>query len=396
MPHALNAAEQTRIAAGRPDEAGSAAAASGTLAINVPAVVGNWRRLRDLVAPAACAAVVKADAYGTGLIEVGAALAAAGCDTFFVAVPSEGIRLRRACPKAVIYILNGLAVGQGGFYLAHRLRPVLGSQEEIGEWRALCGDGGTQAEAALHVDTGMNRLGLSMQDFASLMSARAKAPLGFPLALVMSHFVTSDDAGHPLNARQMQDFREARALAPEIPGSLANSSGIFLGAGAHHDLVRPGYALFGGNPTPKHENPMRTVVTLTVPILQLRSIEPGETIGYDAQWTARRRLRVATLSAGYADGYPRAATATDAKREARAPVGEAIIALRRCPFVGRVSMDLITVDVTDLPEGAVKRGDQAILIGEGLPLDEVGRRAETIGYEILTRLGRRYERRYLE
>ncbi|MFI5010712.1 MAG: alanine racemase [Hyphomicrobiales bacterium] len=382
--------------ASRQDDAElEAARASGSLAVDLSAVVANWRRLRDRVAPAACAAVVKADAYGTGLVEAGSALAGAGCDTFFVAVPSEGVALRRACPTAAIYILNGLAAGQGGLYLAHALRPVLGSRAEIAEWQAVSRAAGGLAGAALHVDTGMNRLGLPMLEFAALVSAMPKAAFGFPVVLVMSHFVTSDNADHPLNARQMQAFREARALCPEIPGSLANSSGIFLGAAAQHDLVRPGYALFGGNPTPSAPNPMRGVVTLTAPVAQLRYVEAGETVGYDAQWTARDRRHIATLSAGYADGYPRAATATDAKLAASVPAGEAIIAGARCPFVGRVSMDLITVDVTALPEGAVKRGDPAILIGEGLPIDEVGLRAATIGYEILTRLGRRYERRYL-
>jgi alanine racemase len=290
-------------------------------------------------------------------------------------------------------VLNGLAKGQGPLYLAQRLRPVLGSRAEITEWQETCREAGLPGEAALHVDTGMKRLGLSMDDFARLMSEGA--PLGFPPTLLVSHFVMSDNAQHPLNARQMRTFAEARALAPEIPASLANSSGIFLGSLAHHDCVRAGYALFGGNPLPGRDNPMRNVVTLTVPIAQIGTVESGETIGYDAQWTAQRRLKVATLSAGYADGYPRGATATDAKHEAGIPAGEAIIAGRRCPFVGRVSMDLITVDVTEVPDSEIGRGDPALLIGEGLPIDEVGRRAGTIGYEILTRLGRRYERRYV-
>jgi alanine racemase len=374
-------------------EEAAARAASGTLTIDLSAIIANWRQLRDRIAPAACAAVVKADAYGTGLTETGSALAGVGCDTFFVAVPAEGIALRRACPRATIYILNGLAVGQGDLYLTHRLRPVLGSMLEIAEWRASCRDKADYEAAALHIDTGMNRLGLSLQEFAALM-APGKTGLGFPVELLMSHFVTSDNAAHPLNARQIRDFREARSLCPEIPASLANSSGIFLGGAAHHDLVRPGYALFGGNPTPGRENPMRNVVTLTVPITQLRFVEKGETVGYDAQWTAGEKRRIATLSAGYADGYPRGATATDAKLAAATPTGEALIAGRRCPFVGRVSMDLITVDVTAVPEDSLGRGDPAVLIGENLPIDEVGRRAETIGYEILTRLGRRYERKY--
>jgi alanine racemase len=393
MSHALNA--RPNEAPARSSEAGLPEAASGTLSIDLGAIIANWRSLRDRIAPAECAAVVKADAYGTGLERVGAALAAAGCRSFFVAVPSEALRLRGVAPQAAIYALNGLARGQGRLYLASDLRPVLGSLDEIGEWRALCREAGVAGHAAIHVDTGMNRLGLSTADLAEVMS-RGATKLGFVPALLLGHFVTSDNAGHPLNARQIQAFREARALAPEIPGSLANSSGIFLGAAARHDLARPGYALFGGNPTPDRGNPMRSVVTLTVPIVQLRFIQSGETVGYDAQWTARRRIRVATLAGGYGDGYPRAATATDAKLEAGIPAGEAIIAGRRCPFIGRVSMDLITVDVTDVPEAEIGRGDPATLIGEELSVDEVGRRAETIGYEVLTRLGRRYERRYLE
>jgi alanine racemase len=397
MPHAVNTtmpngenAAPDLVCAPMPESA------SGTLSIDLGAVIANWRRLGLEASGAECASVVKADAYGTGLERVGAALATAGCRTFFVAVPSEGVRLRAVVPQAAIYVLNGLATGQGHLYLNHRLRPVLGSREEIAEWQAVCRETGLAGEAALHVDTGMKRLGLSLADFAGLMSERKRAPLGFPPTLLVSHFVMSDNAGHPLNPRQMLSFEEARACAPDIPASIANSSGIFLGRRARHDCVRAGYALFGGNPTPGRENPMRSVVTLTVPIAQIGTVESGETIGYDAQWTARRRLRVATLSAGYADGYPRGATATDAKREAGIPAGEAIIAGRRCPFVGRVSMDLITVDVTAVPEGEVRRGDPATLVGEGLRIDEVGQRAGTIGYEILTRLGRRYERRYVE
>jgi alanine racemase len=382
----------THVRAGLPADI-SPAAASGVLTIDLGAIVANWRWLKERVAPAECAGVVKADAYGCGLAEVGAALARAGCATFFVAVPSEGLTLRRACPEAAIYILNGLAAGQSDLYREARLRPVLGSPDEIAEWRALTA--GRAAEpAAIHVDTGMNRLGLSPGDFAALVGAQGRAAFDFPVALVMSHFVTSDDAENPLNARQMALFARMRALCPDVPASLANSSGVFLGPAAHHDLARPGYALYGGNPTPGRDNPMRAVVSLTVPVAQLRWIEAGETVGYDAQWRAPARRRIATVSAGYADGYPRGASATDAKSAGGLPAGEAIVAGRRCPFVGRVSMDLITIDVTDLPEDAVGRGDPATLIGEGLDIDEVGRRAGTIGYEVLTRLGRRFERRY--
>jgi alanine racemase len=377
----------------RADEVLAAARAGGTLTIDLAAIVANWRLLRQRAAPAACAAVVKANAYGCGLAEVGAALAAAGCDTFFVAVLAEAILLRRVCPAATIYVLNGLARGQTNLYLEHELRPVLGSTDEIAEWRAFATTAGARP-AAIQVDTGMNRLGLPPQELATLVSGGA-TQLGFSLALLMSHFVTSDNAGHPLNARQIDEFRAARALVPAIPASLANSSGVFLGTAAHHDLVRPGYALYGGNPTPSRDNPMRDVVTLTVPIVQVRLIEEGATVGYDAQWTAGGQRRIATIPIGYADGYPRGASATHVKQASSTPAGEAVIAGRRCPFAGRVSMDLITIDVSDIPESAVRRGDPVTLIGEGLSIDEVGMRAGTIGYEILTRLGQRYERRYL-
>ena len=310
------------MSAGAQEARETAARASGVLDIDLSAITANWRQLRSLVAPSACAAVVKADAYGTGLVEAGSALAAAGCESFFVAVPSEGIALRGQCPNATIYILNGLAAGQGALYVAHRLRPVLGSLAEIAEWRAALHGDAERGPAAVHIDTGMSRLGLSLHEFASLISASSRAALGFPLALVISHFVASDEADHPLNARQMRDFTEARALCPEIPASLANSSGIFLARDAHHDLARPGYALFGGNPTPRRENPMRNVVTLTVPIVQMRLIEKGESVGYDAQWTARERHRIATLSAGYADGYPRGASVSDERLKAASPIAE--------------------------------------------------------------------------
>jgi len=373
----------------------AAAPASGVLTIDLNAVVANWKTLRERVAPAVCAAAVKANAYGTGLAETGAALAAAGCGTFFVAVPSEGLTLRRAAPSATIYVLNGLAIGQEALYLANGLWPVLGSREEIAEWRVVAGGAGVAGAAAIHVDTGINRLGFTKADFAALIGETGTQGLGFPLALLMSHFVTSDDPDHPLNPRQITAFNEVRALCPDVKASLANSSGIFLGRETHFDMVRPGYALYGGNPTRGRENPMRGVVTLTVPIAQIRVVEAGETVGYDAQWTATGRRRIAILPIGYGDGYPRAATATDAKRERQIAAGQAIIAGQRCPFAGRVSMDLITVDVTEIPEADVRRGDPAILIGDDLPIDEVAGRGETIGYEVLTRLGRRYQRRYL-
>jgi alanine racemase len=211
----------------------------------------------------------------------------------------------------------------------------------------------------------------------------------------MSHFMSSEAPDDPANVRQIEAFQSVRAALPGIPASLCNSSGIFLPQRPHLDLVRPGYALYGGNPTPARANPMQAVVRLEARVIQVRDAGPGETVGYNGQWTARRPLRIATLSVGYADGYPRAASATDAKADVGTPMGEAIVSGRRCSVVGRVSMDLLTIDVTALANHAVKRGDLVTLIGDGLDVDEVGARAGTIGYEILTSLGRRYARAYI-
>jgi alanine racemase len=290
-------------------------------------------------------------------------------------------------------VLNGLLPGSASAYGALNLRPVLGSREEIGEWAAFNRIAATRLPAAIHVDTGMNRLGLKVEDAVALMGDVLLND--FEPALLMSHFVSSEVPDDPINARQIQAFAAARAVFPSVPASLCNSSGIFLPQNPHLDLVRPGYALYGGNPMPGRDNPMRPVVRLEARVIQLREADPGETVGYNSQWTAGSRRRLVTLSAGYADGYPRAASATDAKARTGARMGEAIVAGRRCPFAGRVSMDLLSVDVTDVPENRVRRGDLVTLIGDDLDVDEVGARAGTIGYEILTGLGRRYARNYI-
>jgi alanine racemase len=205
----------------------------------------------------------------------------------------------------------------------------------------------------------------------------------------MSHFVTSETPEHPLNDKQIRLFREIRVLFRGLPASLANSSGIFLGSSAHCDLVRPGYALYGGNPMPGRANPVKPVVGLQGRIAQVRGIARGSTVGYNATWTARRPSRIAVVGVGYADGFLRAASASDGN-----PGGEAIVAGKRCPFAGRVSMDLLAIDVTDLPERDARRGDLVTLIGIDIGVDDVAARAATIGYEVLTSLGRRYARIY--
>ncbi len=369
-----------------PDEAG------GLLTIDLSALASNWRTLQDRAGAAECSAVVKADAYGIGIEQAVPALAQAGCRTFFVAHLSEAIRVRAAAADAAVYVLNGLPPGSGDSFARWDLRPVLGSQDEVSEWAAFCGANGTRRPAALHVDTGMNRLGLPVSEGLALTGdERLQA---FEPALLMSHLVSAEEAENPINDRQIAAFDALRQALPGIRASLANSSGIFLPQKPQYDLVRPGIALYGGNPTPSHLNPMRPVVELAGRIVQTRTVRDGETVGYNAQWTAEGERRLAVVSVGYADGYVRAGGVTDAKRREGIPSGEVIVAGQRCPLAGRVSMDLIIVDVTDFPAGGVRRGDPVTLIGGDLTVDEVGRRAGTISYEILTNLGRRYARAY--
>lgn len=364
-----------------------AAEAGGVLTIDLAAIEANWRALGRRALPAECAAVLKANAYGCGLEQVAAQLVRAGCKTFFVADLEEARRLRALAEEPAIYVLNGLLPGTAAAFAAARVRPVIGSMVELAEWDAFCATHQWQGGAALHVDTGMNRLGISVAEAAALAS-RIRAE-NHGITLLMSHFACADTPEHPLNDRQIRLFREVRLLYRGIPSSLANSSGVFLGNPAHCDLVRPGGALYGSNPTPGRSNPMQQVVRLDAHILHVRSVAKGETIGYGAAWTARHASRIAVCAVGYADGYLRAASSTDA-----APGADAIVAGKRCPIAGRISMDLLAIDISALPENAVRRGHTATLIGDEITVDELANRAGTIGYEILTSLGQRYHRVY--
>ncbi len=352
---------------------------TATLTIDLGALRANWRKLADMVAPAECAAVVKANAYGCGLEQAAAALWAEGARTYFVARLSEGMRARKILPQATIYVLDGLAPGTAADLRAAHLRPALGSLDEIREWASAGG-----GAAALHFDTGMNRLGLAAADCCAALAALGARP-----ALVMSHFSSSEDPGAPQNGRQVEAFAALSKPLQNTPLSLSNSSGIFLNAKPWLDVARPGYALYGGNPTPDRPNPMRAVVTLEAPILQTRDIAAGETVGYNARWTATRPTRLAIIPVGYADGIPRGAKGADGKAGAPVAIGGL-----RCPIVGRVSMDLIAIDATDAADSAVRRGAPVEILGPTIGVDEVGEAAGTIGYEILTGLGDRYRRVY--
>jgi alanine racemase len=354
----------------------------GALAIDLDAIEANWRTLARRIVTVECGAVVKANAYGLGLEPVTTKLAKAGCKTFFVADLAEARRVRGCTHEAAIYVLNGCSPQTAATFAEINARPVINSMTELAEWDAFVAARNWQGGAALHVDTGMNRLGISAEEAAALAS-RVQAE-NHGITLLMSHLACAEMAHHPLTASQIKLFREVRTLYRGIPASLANSAGIFLGDSALYDLARPGAALYGINPTPGRPNPMRGVVELTGRILQVRKVGRGKTVGYGATWTAKRDSRLAVAALGYADGLLRAASGTDRERGA-----VAIVARKLCPFAGRISMDLVCIDITDLSDGLVHRGDLATFIGGAIAVDDVATSAKTIGYEVLTRLGPR-------
>ena len=373
--------------------------AAAVLTVDLGAVVANWQLLRARLRPgASLGAAVKANAYGLGAPEVTAALAAAGCRSFFVATIEEGIEVRAvlagaseaAIPQsAAVYVLNGLAPGADEALIAHSLTPVLNSLGDIAAWSAAARRHEAQLPAALHIDTGMSRLGLPAEELACLVDEPGLLA-GVAPALVMSHLACADQPEHPLNEGQRQAFAEALAalapvLAPARPqASLANSAGIFLGPSFHFDLARPGAALYGIQPLTWGPNPMRPVVSLRARILQVRTVAPPKTVGYGATYAVAQPSRIATVAVGYADGYLRSLS-----NRGRATVGAFEV-----PLVGRVSMDLITVDVSAVPAEIACPGAFVELIGAAQTVDSVAARAGTIGYEILTALGSRYARVY--
>lgn len=363
------------------------AVSTGILTIDLDAIVANWRKLEKTAVPAECGAAVKADAYGCGLDPVVRALVEAGCKTFFVATLDEARAARAAAPEAAVYLLNGLLQNSGDALAAINVQPVIGDLNEFAEWEAFCRRSGWKGGAAVHVDTGMNRLGFNVADAQAIVPRIAAGNHG--ITLVMSHLACADSLNHPLNARQAHAFREIAHLFSGVPASLGNSSGIFLGPSFQFDLVRPGAALYGINPTPEAANPMAPVIDLKARIVQVRQIARGDSVGYGATWVARRPTRIAVVAAGYADGYFRAAGSSDGSRGA-----EVIVGGKRCPLAGRISMDLLGVDVTDAPANAARRGQLVTLIGDGITVDELAHHYGTIGYEVLTSLGRRYQRVY--
>jgi alanine racemase len=367
--------------------AAATATSPGILTVDLDAIVANWRKLEKTAVPAECAGVIKADAYGCGVEPVARALAGAGCKTFFVATLDEARAAREALPSAELYVLDGFFQNSGDSFAKINCKPVIGDLNELAEWDVFCRRSGWSGGAAIHIDTGMNRLGLTLVEAQGIVPRINAGDHG--ITLVMSHLACAESLNHPLNAKQVAAFREIASLFSGVPASLSNSSGVYLGPQFQFDMVRPGAALYGINPTPEADNPMQPVVELKARIVQLRNVERGDSVGYGGTWTARRPTKLAIVSAGYADGYFRAASANDGTRGA-----EVIVAGKRCPVAGRISMDLMAIDITDLPDKTARRGHMVTLIGEGITVDELAHHFGSIGYEVLTSLGTRYARIY--
>ena len=353
------------------------------ITVRLGAVAANFKTAQRLAGPAVVGAVVKADAYGTGMVPVARSLLGAGCDTFFAARLEEGIALRPLAPKARIFVLDGAQPDMVSALIVHNLTPVLNSIADIAAWSAAARETGTKLDAAIHIDTGMNRLGLPAAELAILAGEHVKRLERLRVVLWMSHLACSDDPEARMNRDQLNRFRTVLAMLPPAPASLSSSGGIMLGKEYAFDMVRPGLGLYGGNPQPAKANPFATAVRVTSRILQLRRAEKGETVGYGATFKTKRRSLLATAGLGYADGLLRALSNS----------GAVAINGVRAPIVGRVSMDLVTFDVTDVP-GTLAAGNEVELVGDTITLEKIAAAANTISYEILTLLSHRAQRRY--
>ena len=356
--------------------------AGAILKINLTAIAFNWDRLAKRT-DAECAAVLECNAYGCGIDPVAEALAKSGCRTFFVTNLAEAKRVRAAAPNSIIYVLHGLHFGTGPAFAELNARPVINSSIELAEWDAFVTSSQWRGGYALNVDTGENGLGLSVEEAVAL--APRLHVLNHGITLLMSSLANAEKANDPQSERQIALFRELRRLYRSVPASLASSSAILLNPKCHFDLVRAGSALFGINPTPGSANPMLPVVELRARIVQVRDVTPGENIANKEGWFAKRR-RVAFVSFGHGDGFP---------RSSHPKLLHAVVGGYRCPTMERPSLDLLPIDVTDLPDARAARiGEMATLIGSAISIDDVAEATKSTGREVLSGLGSRFHRIY--
>ncbi|TDQ63657.1 alanine racemase [Maritalea mobilis] len=361
---------------------------SGHLTIDLNAIARNWAALDKISPGTLTAAVVKSNAYGLGLEEVAKALFKEGAQFFFVANPEEGLRLRAALPAAHIFVLGGLWPRTAEIYAQARLMPVLNSMAMLEEWLAFCVEHGEAYPSSLHFDTGMNRLGFRLSDVSWVRQQLERT--GYQPQMIMSHLACADQPTHEKNRTQLAFFQSIMAHFPDIPASLANSAGLMGSKQNHFQLVRPGIALYGGRAISGRTNPLSHVVNLDVPILQVRDGKTGETVGYGGDYTLQRDSRIAIAAIGYGDGFLRANSSATNHMGARVAVKGQLV-----PVLGRISMDLTAIDVTDLgPNGPVP-GEMVEILGPNVSVDDIADASGTIGYEILTDLQGRYRRSYV-
>lgn len=362
----------------------------GRLTIDLDALQANYTHLAWMARPAKCAAVVKADAYGLAAHIIGPALERAGCKTFFVALAHEALRLRHVCPDATIYVFDGVYENSVDALIQTNITPVLNSLDQIELWARL----GERKPCAVQIDTGMNRFGLTV-DEAAIFSSIHRAQNLVNLKLILSHLACGSDPNHRMNAEQLKKFQHVRSLFPDIESSLANSAGTLMGGDFLCDWVRPGIAIYGGEAISTMANPMKPVVTLHARIGQIRHAKKGESVSYGASHVLTRDTKIATVIVGYADGYPRSGSGSGIPLRANGSAGAAgYIDGYRVPLLGRVTMDICMFDVTDVPDDVLAKG-WVELIGKNITLDEAAKAAGTVGYELLTSLGSRYERSYI-
>ncbi len=370
--------------------------AGSVLVVDLDAIADNYRQLKSLVPAAEVGVSIKADAYGLGAATVAPALAAIGCRTFFVATAAEGVKLRPAVADAGIVILNGPDAASVPLFAEHGLTPALNSLAQLEVWRTAAAGNLHRNGAYLHVDTGMSRLGLSAAEVSELCADPARLD-GVGVAVVMSHLACADEPGSKMNARQRERLLATAAALSALTGpvktSLANSAGVFLGADFHLDMVRAGASIYGLNVLNQKLSSMQQVIYLYAKILQVREVDKTATVGYGATHRVRRSSRIATVAIGYADGYPRAAGRLTGKDHQRT-LATTYVGGAAAPVVGRVSMDLLTVDVSGVPAAAAQPGEFVELIGGQFSADDLADVAGTIGYEVLTRLGQRHHRIY--
>ncbi len=368
--------------------------AGGRLTIELGALVSNWRLLAKAAGTAECGAVVKANAYGCGIEQVTEALSKAGCKTFFVALPNEGLRVRKTAPDARCFVLNGLFKEAARHYQEAGLIPILGSLGEVETWVEFAKSGGEPLPCALHLDSGMTRLGMNSKELERMVRSDHLMRHLIP-QLFMTHYACADDIGHPKTQVQRETFLQASKLLPNIPLSAANSAAILQADGHGFDLVRPGIALYGGEALNDVPNPMKPVVTLEARIIQIKNVRAGDTVGYGGAETVKKDSRIAYVSVGYADGYHRGASNQGVAMRAVSPAAKAGYNGKIIKGVGRISMDISAFDITEIAESDINPGDWIELFGKTIPVDDVARASGTIGYELLTGLGSRYARHYV-